>query len=82
MGGGVALPQRRIEETGVSAGVLDHPANAIAWLARKLNAYAMALEPGQVVLAGSLTRPVAARYEDTFYVDYGTLGVISLRFGA
>ena len=24
-----------IEETGVAAGVLNHPANGIAWLARK-----------------------------------------------
>ncbi len=71
-----------IEETGVAAGVLEHPANAIAWLVRKLSAYAMALEPGQVVMAGSFTRPVAARPEDTFYVDYGTLGVISVRFEA
>jgi 2-oxo-hept-3-ene-1,7-dioate hydratase len=69
-----------IEETGVAAGVLNHPANGIAWLARKLSAYGVALEPGQVILAGSFTRPVPVRPNDTFHADYGPLGGISCRF--
>lgn len=70
-----------IEETGVAAGVLNHPANGIAWLARKFAPHGVALEPGQVILAGSFTRPVPARPGDTFHVDYGTLGAITCRFG-
>lgn len=69
-----------IEETGVAAGVLNHPANGIAWLARKLAAFDVALEPGQIVLAGSFTRPVKVRPGDTFHIDYGPLGAISARF--
>lgn len=69
-----------IEETGVAAGVLNHPANGIAWLARKLAPFDVALEPGQIILAGSFTRPVKVRPGDTFHIDYGPLGAISARF--
>ena len=69
-----------IEETGVAAGVLNHPGNGIAWLARKFAPHGVALEAGQVILAGSFTRPVAARPGDTFHADYGPMGSISCRF--
>jgi len=69
-----------IEETGVAAGVLNHPANGIAWLARKFAAHDVALEPGQVVLAGSFTRPVPVKAGDTVHADYGPFGSIAFRF--
>jgi 2-oxo-hept-3-ene-1,7-dioate hydratase len=69
-----------IEETGLAAGVLGHPANGVAWLARTLGARGVALEPGQVVLAGSFTRAVAARAGDTFHADFGPHGHIALHF--
>ena len=69
-----------IEESGVAAAVLNHPANGVAWLANKLHPFDVALEPGQVILGGSFTRPVAARAGDTFHVDYGPLGSIACRF--
>jgi 2-oxo-hept-3-ene-1,7-dioate hydratase len=69
-----------IEESGVSAAVLGHPANGVAWLANKLAAYGRALERGHVVLAGSFIRPVPARSGDDFRADFGPLGSISLRF--
>ncbi|QCR38303.1 2-oxo-hept-4-ene-1,7-dioate hydratase [Nissabacter sp. SGAir0207] len=69
-----------IEESGVAAAVLNHPANGVAWLANKLAAHDVQLEAGQVILGGSFTRPVAARQGDTFHVDYGALGAISCRF--
>lgn len=69
-----------IEETGVAAGVLNHPANGIAWLAKKFAPHQVALEPGQIILAGSFTRPVKVKAGDTVHVDYGPLGNISARF--
>jgi 2-oxo-hept-3-ene-1,7-dioate hydratase len=69
-----------IEETGVAAGVLNHPANGIAWLAKRFAPHGVALEPGQIILAGSFTRPVPASRGDTFHVDYGPLGNITCRF--
>ncbi|MBR7890046.1 2-oxo-hepta-3-ene-1,7-dioic acid hydratase [Marinomonas sp. A79] len=77
-----AIMQRNgvIEETGVAAGVLNHPANGVSWLANKLAPYDVELEPGQIILGGSFTRPVAARKGDTFTVDYGPLGTVSCYF--
>ena len=69
-----------IEESGVAAAVLNHPANGVAWLANKLAPYGTTLEAGQVILGGSFTRPTQARAGDTFHVDYGPLGSIACRF--
>src|SRR2546423_1748047 len=49
-----------IEESGVAAAVLNHPANGVAWLANKLAPFDIALEPGQFVLGGSFTGVVEA----------------------
>jgi 2-oxo-hept-3-ene-1,7-dioate hydratase len=69
-----------IEESGVAAAVLNNPVNGPAWLANKLHAYDVALEPGEIILGGSFTAPVPARAGDTFHVDYGPLGSIACRF--
>jgi len=69
-----------IEETGLAAGVLNHPATGVAWLANKISAYDEQLNAGDVVLAGSFTRPTPAARGDTLHADYGRLGSISFRF--
>jgi 2-oxo-hept-3-ene-1,7-dioate hydratase len=69
-----------IEETGLAAAVLNHPATGVAWLANKIAPYDEQLNAGDVVLAGSFTRPTAAATGDTFHVDYGPLGSVSFRF--
>jgi len=69
-----------VEESGLAAGVLDHPGNGIAWLANKIAAYDEQLDAGDFVLAGSFTRPIAAARGDVFHVDYGALGAIDFHF--
>src|SRR5580692_5498503 len=69
-----------IEETGLAAGVLNHPANGIAWLVRKLSALDSALEPGEIVLSGSFIRPLEAGKGDTIQADYGAYGMVSCHF--
>lgn len=69
-----------IEESGVAAAVLDHPANGIAWLARKFAPHSIALEAGEIILAGSFTRPVPIAPGDEFRADYGDFGIVSCRF--
>lgn len=69
-----------IEETGLGAAVLGHPAMGIAWLANKIAPYDEQLNVGDVVLAGSFTRPVTAVAGDSFHIDYGQLGSIGFRF--
>jgi 2-oxo-hept-3-ene-1,7-dioate hydratase len=68
-----------IEETGLAAGVLNHPATGVAWLANKIAPYDEKLEAGEAVLAGSFTRPTPAKAGDTFHVDYGPLGSVAFR---
>jgi len=69
-----------IEETGLAAGVLNHPANGVAWLANKIAPYDEQLNAGDIVLAGSFTRPTTAQAGDNFHVDYGPLGSVAFRF--
>lgn len=69
-----------IEESGVAAAVLNHPANGVAWLANKLAPHNVELDAGQIILAGSFTRPVPVRRGDTFHADYGVMGSISCHF--
>ena len=69
-----------IEETGIAAGVLGHPAMAVAWLANKLAPFNATLEPGHMMLSGSFTRPVWAEKGDTLMADFGPLGTVSVQF--
>ncbi len=78
--GGIMYKNSEIEETGLAAGVLGHPALGVAWLANKLGPLGTALEPGHIVLAGSFTRVVFAHKGDTIHADYGPLGGIAIQF--
>ena len=69
-----------IEETGLSAGIMGHPAAGIAWLVNKLHAVDAKLEKGQIVLAGSFTRPVDVKAGDVVQADFGQLGAIGVSF--
>lgn len=69
-----------IEETGVAAAVLNHPATGVAWLANKLAQHGDRLEAGEIILAGSFTRPMWISRGDRVLCDYGPMGTISCRF--
>jgi 2-oxo-hept-3-ene-1,7-dioate hydratase len=71
---------QEIVETGVAAGVLNHPASGVAWLADKLAQHGQSLRAGDLVLAGSFTRPMWVYEGDTVYADYGQLGTVTCRF--
>jgi 2-oxo-hept-3-ene-1,7-dioate hydratase len=78
--GGIMYRNSEIEETGLAAGVLGHPALGVAWLANKICQYGHALEPGHIVLAGSFTRVVFAQKGDTLHADFGPLGGLAIQF--
>jgi 2-oxo-hept-3-ene-1,7-dioate hydratase len=78
--GALLFRNGQIEETGIAAGVLNHPANGVAWLANRLAPHNEHLEAGEVVLAGSFTRPVEVSRGDTFHADYGPFGSVSCQF--
>lgn len=78
--GGILYKNGEIEETGLAAGVLGHPAKGAAWLANKLGEQDIVLEAGHVVLTGSFTRVVFAEAGDTVHADFGALGSVSVQF--
>ena len=69
-----------IEESGVSAAVMGHPAAGLAWLVNKLAAQGDGLNKGDIVLGGSFTRPVDIAKGDVIHADFGTLGSIGVSF--
>ncbi len=78
--GAIVAKNAVVEETGLAAGVLNHPANGIAWLVRNLAAHDEGLEAGEIVLAGSFIRPIEAGKGDTISADYGPYGTVSCYF--
>jgi 2-oxo-hept-3-ene-1,7-dioate hydratase len=69
-----------IEESGVAAAVLGHPARGVAWLANKLAQHGQGLGAGEIILAGSFTRPMWVERGDTVLAEYRELGSITCRF--
>jgi 2-oxo-hept-3-ene-1,7-dioate hydratase len=78
--GALLMKNDVVEETGLAAGVLNHPAIGVAWLANKIAPYGEQLQPGDVVLSGSFTRPIEVAAGDVLQADFGPLGNIPVRF--
>lgn len=78
--GAIVSRNGQVEETGLGAGVLNHPAAGIAWLANRLSNYGGAIKAGETVLSGSFIRPVEARGGDTIIADFGPMGTVSVYF--
>ena len=78
--GAIVSRNAEVEETGLGAGVLNHPAMGIVWLVNRLHTYGMGIAAGEVVLSGSFVRPVEARHGDTIAADFGPYGTISVFF--
>ncbi|MBN6039301.1 2-keto-4-pentenoate hydratase [Amycolatopsis sp. 195334CR] len=67
-------------ETGDSSAVMGSPLNSLVWIANKLGEMGTALQPGHVILSGSITRvaPVAPGDRVTCTID--GLGAVSALF--
>jgi 2-oxo-hept-3-ene-1,7-dioate hydratase len=78
--GAIVMRDGTVEETGLGAGVLNHPALGVAWLANRLAVYGERIEAGQIVLAGSFVRPIEATPGSTIIADYGPHGMINCHF--
>lgn len=78
---GATLPKNGImEESGVTAAVMGHPAAVAAWLVRKSHGVGAKPAKGQSVLAGSFTRPVDIAAGGTIQAGYGPPGAIGVSF--
>jgi 2-oxo-hept-3-ene-1,7-dioate hydratase len=79
--GAIVAKNAAVEETGLAAGVLNHPATGIVWLVRRLiEQEGHGLDAGEVVLSGSFIRPIETAKGDTIHADYGPLGTVSCHF--
>ena len=65
---------------GRSDAVLGNPVTAVAWLARKVEAFGVRLRKGDIVLPGSCTRAIDARAGDHFVAEFDGLGSVRLTF--
>lgn len=78
--GALLYLNEEIEETGLAAGVMDHPGHGICWMCKRFAPWGIGLEPGQVILSGSFTRPVIVTPGDQIRADYGDFGEITVSF--
>jgi len=79
--GAIVSRNAEVEETGLGAGVLNHPGTAVAWLANRLAQYGGgSIEAGDIVLSGSFIRPIEATHGSTIAADYGAYGTVSCHF--
>jgi len=77
---GVLYRNETIEESGVASAVLGHPAMGVSWLVDKLAQHGTTLEAGELILAGSFTRPMWVQPGDVVHAEYHGLGAVTCRF--
>lgn len=78
---GMALYKNgELVNTGAGAACLDHPINAVVWLANKLAEYDIALLPGEVILSGALSAAVPAEPGDEFEMKFNRMGNVKVSF--
>jgi 2-keto-4-pentenoate hydratase len=56
---------------------MGNPINAVAWLARKLHAFGVTMQPGHSILSGSFVAARSIQAGDTVLADFGQLGQVS-----
>lgn len=66
--------------TGAGAAVLGSPINALVWLANTIGPLGIDLEPGHVVLPGSMTRAYPVTAGQVATADMGQLGSVTAVF--
>lgn len=66
--------------TGLGGAVLGSPVNALVWLANTIGPLGIELQPGQVVLPGSMTRAIPVSTGDTVVADVADLGDVTAVF--
>jgi 2-keto-4-pentenoate hydratase len=67
--------------TGAGAAALGDPVAVVAWLANVLGENGVALEPGHIVMTGSLHGAEPMRPGDVFRAEFDRLGAVTVRVG-
>ncbi len=66
--------------TGAGGAVLGSPLNALVWLANTVGRLGVTLEPGHVILPGSVCAAVQVAAGDCVTATFGGLGAVTARF--
>ena len=74
------LKNGQIVGTGANGAVLGNPLNSLVWLANTVGPQGVTLEPGHVVLPGSVTKMQPICPGDVFVANWGVLGSVTARF--
>ena len=67
-------------QTGAGAAVMNHPANAVAWLANAIGQFGVTLEAGEIVMPGAISAAVDVAVGDLIRASFGDLGTVSVKF--
>lgn len=67
-----------VEQTGSSAAVLGHPAEAIAWAVNELGALGKGLKKGDIVLSGAMSEAIAFTAGDSIIAQFDGLGSVTM----
>lgn len=78
--GMVVTRNGRTEATGAGAAALGDPVAAVAWLANTLAPYDVTLEPGHVIMTGSLHAAFELEPGDLVRAEFDRLGTVTARF--
>ncbi len=78
--GAVITRNGEVVGTGAGGAVLGSPLTSLVWLANTVGARGVTLEPGQVVLPGSVCAMVSVAAGDTVTATFGGLGSVTARF--
>lgn len=65
---------------GYGNAVLDHPANAVAWLANKLYDFGVSLKANEIILSGAFSAAVDAEPGDCFTISMSGLSDVGFCF--
>lgn len=78
--GAALLRNGLMEETGVTAIGMGHPAACVAWLANRLLDRGERLAAGDIVMSGAITRALPVVAGDAFEADFGPCGRFGVAF--
>lgn len=67
-------------DSAYGSAVLGNPVKAVAWLANEVGAYDISLEPGEIILAGALTKALPIEPGDQFKAEFENLGIVTASF--
>lgn len=66
--------------TGAGAAVLGSPAQSVAWLANRLAAFGIGLDPGEIILSGSAVAAVPVKSGDSIHLVVDRIGEVACAF--